>query len=297
MLSTRKSSIGNLLKYKNVLCSSITRLSHRNHQNSRNKSHFIFSKKYSIHTNQLHSVNHAHARKLIPKNRLVPFYKITNEIEKHNGYQYKNGLNILKEKFNPERNSGGGFHFTDIDNLHHFLDFGCNIRKVYIPTWIPNIRVVNVSGYGIKKWKTNFIIFDKKYSLKTIDPYQKYNLCGEKYLMWNIMNGNENVLDYLLRTKPELYSNIPDVFRFSMYGQYPNITKILIDHGFDFHADDEYVLRHAAMYGYFDLVKYVVDRGANIHAMRDFAFRMSTKNGHRHIAQYLIDNGAYIHQE
>ena len=89
------------------------------------------------------------------------YYKVTNEKENHNGYQYKDGLNILKEKFNsnPENSCvKGGFYFTDYNNLLWFLDYGVYIRKVKIPK---DARVVK--DLGGDKWRTDKIIFGKKY--------------------------------------------------------------------------------------------------------------------------------------
>ena len=62
------------------------------------------------------------------------YYKITNSTENHNGYQYKDGLNILQEPF-AETGSccPGGFYFTDIDHILKFLSYGIYLREITLP--------------------------------------------------------------------------------------------------------------------------------------------------------------------
>ena len=92
------------------------------------------------------------------------YYKVTNEDECHNGYQYQDGLNILKGKFNNNPKAscvGGGFYFTNYKNLPKFFDYGTWIREINIPT---DAKVV-LDPDG-DKWRCDKIIFGKKYSIK-----------------------------------------------------------------------------------------------------------------------------------
>ena len=55
------------------------------------------------------------------------YFKITNADENHHGFQYVNGLNILKEEFNDDPNQSccaGGLYFTDAANILKFLGYG-----------------------------------------------------------------------------------------------------------------------------------------------------------------------------
>lgn len=91
------------------------------------------------------------------------YYKITNKNECHNGYQYKDGLNVLNEPFNDNPEDSccpGGFYFTDYDNLLSFLDYGIWIREVKIPE---DARVIkDKSG---DKWRTDKIILLNRYHI------------------------------------------------------------------------------------------------------------------------------------
>jgi len=92
------------------------------------------------------------------------YYKVTNKNECHHGYQYKDGLNILEEKFNDDSTASccaGGFYFTDYEHLPIFFEYGIWIREVTIPE---DAKVVkDPSG---DKWRTDKIIFGKKYHIK-----------------------------------------------------------------------------------------------------------------------------------
>ena len=92
------------------------------------------------------------------------YYKVTYENENHDGYQYKDGLNILKEKFNDNPKAycaRGGFYFTDYDHLPKFFNYGVWIREVTIPTDAKVILDVEED-----KWRCDKIILGNKYHIK-----------------------------------------------------------------------------------------------------------------------------------
>src|SRR5438874_310821 len=84
------------------------------------------------------------------------YYKITNEKENHNGFQYVNGLNILKDKFNANPNESccaGGLYFTDAANIPKFLKYGNYLREVELPTTNPDFCMVKDPDGD--KWRAN----------------------------------------------------------------------------------------------------------------------------------------------
>jgi len=113
------------------------------------------------------------------------YYKVTNEQECHNGYQYKDGLNILKEEFNDNPKAScvaGGFYFTDYEHLPRFFKYGTWIREVTIPT---DARVVKDPEGD--KWRTDKIILGNKYHIKNdfakwFDP-EKFNWDDYSYYL------------------------------------------------------------------------------------------------------------------
>jgi len=139
------------------------------------------------------------------------YYKVTKENEIHHDYQYKDGLNILKEEFNDNPKAScvpGGFYFTDYENLAKFFAYGIWIREVTIPE---DARVVKDPEGD--KWRTDKIIFGKKYHIKKdfdkwFDP-EKYNwkdshflaiYCSEHFDKWfDPEKYNWNYSEYLAR--------------------------------------------------------------------------------------------------
>lgn len=86
-------------------------------------------------------------------------YKITNSNENHNGFQFKDGLNELDQKFNDNSDDsccGGGFYITDIDHIIKFLDFGCFMREVTLPK--DTNMVMDPDG---DKWRIDKMILEK----------------------------------------------------------------------------------------------------------------------------------------
>ena len=64
------------------------------------------------------------------------FYKITNAAEKHNGFQYRDGLNVLKQKFSDDPNElcgPGGLYFTNVKNIIEYMCYGIYLRSVKLP--------------------------------------------------------------------------------------------------------------------------------------------------------------------
>src|ERR1700733_6675589 len=92
------------------------------------------------------------------------YWKITNENENHHGYQYKDGLNVLIEEFEPEGSCvPGGFYFTETKDILKFLVYGVYLREVILPLDDPNFKMVkDPSG---DKYRSNMIILGKKYNL------------------------------------------------------------------------------------------------------------------------------------
>jgi hypothetical protein len=122
------------------------------------------------------------------------FYKITNHLENHNEFQYKEGLNILKQKFDPKVECGkGGLYITDIKNLHEFIHFGSNVREIHIPK---DAKIKSFSN----KHKVDKLIFLKKYSFF---EFIKKNRLHKNF-------NNKAFIDYIFRYSVE-HDNIPKV--------------------------------------------------------------------------------------
>ena len=98
------------------------------------------------------------------------YHKITNETENHNGYQYKDKMNILAEPFVETRSCcPGGLYFTDIRYILEFLIYGIYLREIILPINDKNFKMVKD---GENKWRSNKVILGTKYDLCNIDPWE-----------------------------------------------------------------------------------------------------------------------------
>jgi len=105
------------------------------------------------------------------------YFKVTNAKERHHGYQYHNGLNILLEPFNDDSKIScvpGGFYFTTLEHITYFYGYGINLREVILPESDPEFKMVkDPTG---NKWRANRIILGEKYSLYEPATYKKFGL-------------------------------------------------------------------------------------------------------------------------
>ena len=61
------------------------------------------------------------------------FYKILRKDLTHNGFTFKEGINIDTNKFNPSGScSEGGLYFTNYENIYDYLNYGANVCSVNI---------------------------------------------------------------------------------------------------------------------------------------------------------------------
>ncbi len=112
------------------------------------------------------------------------YFKITNKEENHYGFQYKDGLNILKEKFNDDSQQScckGGFYFTTLDHIHKFYGYGCYLREVVLPTHRPDFKMIK--NPDDDKFRANMIILGARYELYDINTIKKFGLIPTNLLL------------------------------------------------------------------------------------------------------------------
>jgi len=195
------------------------------------------------------------------------YFKITNEKENHNGFQYNDGLNVLKGEFNDDPKAScvaGGFYFTDTEHIFEFLNYGIYLREVTLPTNDPDFKIVQDKN---NKWRANKIFLGKKYNLNDVSTFE--------YL---ISNGVDD--DCAVRWASE--------------NGHLEVVQFLISNGADIHACNDYAIRWASINGHLEVVQFLISKGADIHADNDFAVRHASKNGHLEVVQFLISKGADI---
>lgn len=91
------------------------------------------------------------------------YFKVTNELENHNGYQYRDGLNELDGEFNSEGSCvPGGLYFTNADNIKKFFNYGCYIRIVRIPT---DAQMIQDPDKNLVKFRADKIVLGDRYDI------------------------------------------------------------------------------------------------------------------------------------
>jgi hypothetical protein len=119
------------------------------------------------------------------------FYRFTNQEEDHNGFAYKDGLNIDFLKFNPNGQcSAGGLYFTDAINAVKWMGNNNWMRIVTIP-YDARVYIEN------NKYKIDRFMLSKRKPIHefTFDDYD---------ISMAVVSQNGLALQYVKEQTPEL---------------------------------------------------------------------------------------------
>ena len=201
------------------------------------------------------------------------YFKVTNKDENHYGFQYIEGLNVIKDKFddNPEHSCcAGGLYFTNIVNIFKFLNYGIYLREVTLPT--SNTEFKMIKDKSDDKWRANMITLGKRYDLFNVETFK-----------------------YLIKKGADIHADNDFALGWCAKNNYLDLVKLLVEYGANINADNDYSLRLGAENGNLDIVKFLVESGANIHANDDDALISCVCNGYLNVVEYLVACGADIH--
>ena len=159
------------------------------------------------------------------------YYKITNEKENHNGFQYQDGLNILQKEFDddPKHFYGHGLYFMDIQNIFPYFSYGIYLREVTLPVSDPNFKMIKVEN----KYRANMIIFGKRHELYNVDT-----------------------IKMLIDRGMKIHPFIDVALTWSAGFGYLEIVKYLVELGANIHENDDKALTISAEKGHLDIIKY-----------------------------------------
>lgn len=192
----------------------------------------------------------------------MKYYKITNEAERHNGMQYRDGLNVDIVPFNPSGDcEPGGIYFSREDILA-FLCHGPWLRDVTLPDGEP----VYENPGTPKKWKAHRVILGPR---RRIDA---------------------NVIAELLIAGANVHASNDAAIQWAAANGHAEVVKMLLEAGADVHAFDDCALQCAAANGHTKVVKMLLAAGADVHAFDDCTLQWAAANGHAEVVKIL--NGA-----
>jgi hypothetical protein len=198
------------------------------------------------------------------------YYKITNEQENHNEFQYKTGLNTDTVPWSPAGScKPGGLYFCEIQHVLEFLNYGVWLREVTLPEGEEIYK-----DPGGNKYKAHQIILGRRRDLRKVSTWK-----------------------YLIKSGADVHARDDHALRCASNNGHLEVVKYLVEHGADVHARDDYALRCASNNGHLEAVKYLVEHGADVHARDDQAQRWASLNGHLEAVKYLVEHGADVHAE
>jgi len=170
------------------------------------------------------------------------YFKITNEKEKHHGFQYCDGLNVLTDEFNDDPKAtcvAGGFYFTDAEHILEFLVYGIYLREVMLPTDDPDFKIIKDEN----KWRANKIILGKKRDLNNVSTFQ-----------------------YLIDQGADIHIGNDNTIIWASGAGYLEIVQFLISKGANIHADNDSAVKIAFHNGHSEVVRFLISEGANMNS-------------------------------
>jgi len=124
---------------------------------------------------------------------MTRFFKVFNENENHNDFQYSVGLNVLIEEFNNDPNDEcvpGGFYYTTLEYISSFFLFGNHIREVFIPQDAMTVHVNSMCT----RFRSNMIILSEH--MWTLDDFI---LEFQDHLNWTAISYSHTLSEDFIR--------------------------------------------------------------------------------------------------
>ncbi|AGF85741.1 repeat protein [Moumouvirus goulette] len=163
------------------------------------------------------------------------YFKVTNESECHNGFQYKDGLNILEGEFNNNLKDScvpGRLYFSKPKDICKYLDYGIYLREIYLPIDNPNFKMIkDLKG---DKYGANMIILGKRRNLKDVETWE-----------------------YMISVGVNIHTDDDLALTWASVQGHLEVVKYLVKNGADIHVDDDYALRWASEYGHSEVVNFL----------------------------------------
>jgi hypothetical protein len=223
------------------------------------------------------------------------YFKVTNEKENHNGFQYQDGLNVLIEKFNddPEMSCcAGGFYFTTKEHIHKFFDFGINLRIITLPKDEADFKMIRDPEGD--KWRANKIIFGEKYSLLDYKTYELFGLDitkNDNIINYASVYGYVNILEWWRKSGLILlYSS--DAIDMACANNHVNVLEWWQKSGLELNYSS-YAIDVASRNGHIDVIEWWHKSGLELNYSEN-AIILASINGHIDILNWWTKSGLKI---
>jgi hypothetical protein len=104
------------------------------------------------------------------------FYKLTNKLELHNGFQFVDGINIDTQEFNPSGQcSSGGLYFTELNKIAMWISYRGQTMK-----YIREVEILDDSLVYVEKdkFKANKFILHSRVLLEEFEEWNNFEFCS-----------------------------------------------------------------------------------------------------------------------
>lgn len=209
--------------------------------------------------------------------------KITNKFENHHEYQYKSGLNVMKNF--DEKSQQSGFYFATRNNIHHFYDMGLFISPIILPKNDTDFKMFSTS----LSHRSNKIILGEKHSLAEIETYKKFNIPFPT-LTQVLYNKYYNLIPYIGIENDENH------LIYCMEKNIPDIVEKLINRGINIYIGNRYILKWSLKYKYWKIIRLLIEKDIYLGKEADTILYLAVKNGDLDTIIKLINRGIYIDQ-
>jgi hypothetical protein len=198
---------------------------------------------------------------MFDKNRKC--FKVLNEKECHNGFQYKTGLNVDTKPFNDNPDKScceGGLYFAPVESIFAFLEYGPWVREVIIPE---DANVVK-DPYGPEKYRADKLILGKRFK-------------------WGTKTG----IKKLVKAGADIHAENDEALRYASLNGHVEVVKLLLEAGADVHAYNDESLRLASIKGHVEVVKLLLEHDSDIHVYVGYALKNASDNGYVEVVELL----------
>lgn len=216
------------------------------------------------------------------------FYKILSSDLKMRGFQYKEGLNEDINELEENIDCGKGLHFTDIDHIFNYLNYGTLIADVTLPK-NEKIIAIKYPGQAPDKYKAHRIILS---NIRPLNTETIIEIIDEKKK--NVFSKNKDLGKHIS------YAPFSDDAWLYLLGYYPFLSDAKAMEAFitrgnaNIHVEGDILLLWAVSNECIDTVKCLLKYGIDIHAYSNDALRLAILRNNFKLVECLVENGIKI---
>ncbi len=118
------------------------------------------------------------------------FYKLTNETENHNGFQFQDGLNTDTYPINTNKCSQGGLYFTNEKKIYKWISYNNKTMK-----YIREVEILDDSEIYIEddKYKTDKFVLKSRKIIFEDDEICKLIVKEYRFSLQHVKNQTEKI--------------------------------------------------------------------------------------------------------